>query len=728
MANIPKTRNGKTLVQSWFYRDLTGDELLGIVARYEDEQGKKIVVPFFKPDGNDGFLAGIDLNPRPLFGLWKLANQPKDKGVFIVEGEKCATALHHVGLCAVTSLGGANCADKTDWTPLNGFNKVYLLPDNDEVGRGYVERVAHALSVLEQPTEIIIVELPDLPDGGDVVDWLQTFVEGWDGYAAIDKSYHAVIKQKLADEIKARGELTKLTKLTEPPLVSLVSAALGDFQNKNWFTPNELQSKTIAVQSLSDDLLPEPLRAFIADSAYRKQTPPDFVAVSTLVVMGSLIGAGCGIRPKQFDDWEIIPNLWGACIGKPSTLKTPSMKEPMQLLERLQAEYGKQFEQEKINADFESMTLDAAVGDIKTKLKAAAKNGGDFSKLKAEHAELMLSADPELTRRLFKTNETSVQSMTVLQNENPRGLLVFRDELMGLFAAWDREDKADERAYFLEGWNGNGSYTDFKIGRGLTDAKNICISLLGSIQPDKLNRYLYQAMKGSNDGMMQRLQLGVYPDEPQHWQLIDTKPNKEDKERVFNIMQALAELKFTQYGAVQGDYDKRPYFRFDTQGQTVFNDWLTQLQTVKLKQEDNPLLLEHLSKYRSLMPSLALIFHCIDIADGAVTGNVSAKAATLSVRWCDYLESHARRIYGMTQNPDHATAVRLAAKIKAGLLPSPFTARDVERKCWHGLKGKQEIDAACNILIDENWLQMVRKPSATGRPPLPDYFINPILQ
>jgi hypothetical protein len=138
-------------------------------------------------------------------------------------------------------------------------------------------------------------------------------------------------------------------------------------------------------------------------------------------------------------------------------------------------------------------------------------------------------------------------------------------------------------------------------------------------------------------------------------------------------------------------------------------------------------MVEHFGKFRSLMPSLALIFHCIDIADGKAIGAVSERAARLAVQWCDYLESHARRIYAMAESPEHEAAVRLADKIKAGALPNPFTTRDIERKGWHGLKDRQEVEAACNILIDENWLMMTRKPRpATGRPPLPEYFINPI--
>ena len=94
------------------------------------------------------------------------------------------------------------------------------------------------------------------------------------------------------------------------------------------------------------------------------------------------------------------------------------------------------------------------------------------------------------------------------------------------------------------------------------------------------------------------------------------------------------------------------------------------------------------------MPSLALIFHCIDIADGKVKGNVSS------------------------------TAARLADKIKTKCLPSPFTVKDVYSK--HGLKERQEVEAACNILIEENWVMMHRKPKPlTGRPPLPEYSITP---
>ena len=723
MNGIPESYHGKKLIHVWEYLNPTG-ELLGCVARYEDADGNKEIIPFFKRNRNN-WVAGIDLNPRPLFGLDKLAAHPKDKLIFIVEGEKSAAALQGLGLCAITSLGGSQSAKQADWTPVSGYQSILLMPDNDAAGEHYAQDVYKELIALPDPPQLRILRLSELPDKGDVVDWLKSWVNGWDGYSAIPQELQKGLKEELREEFKNHENV--------PNEWRLDTSTSG----LEWQEPNEIKSNVPSVQALQTELIPEPFRAWLADVSHRMQTPSDFAVVSSIVICGSLIGAGCSIKPKHLDDWEVIPNVWGACIGRPSVvLKTPSMKEPMSLLERLQAEYGELFEKQKAAAEFDELANKAMIDAVKGQVSATAKGAGkdkvvnsdDMQKLKADYLDLTNNAEPEATRRLFKTNETSIQSMTLLQVQNERGILVFRDELTGLLVKWDREDGADERAYFLEGWHGSGSYTDVKIGRGLTDAKTICISLLGGIQPDKLARYLSQATEGNNDGLMQRLQLAVWPDEPENWQLIDTKPDKAEKQRAFDIMKALAELDFIQHGAIKGEYDERPYFRFDDDGQDVFNHWLTDLQTVKIRQEENPLMCEHFGKFRSLMPSLALIFHCIDLADGRASGGITKRAALLAVDWCDYLETHARRIYAMATSPKHEAAVKLADKIRAGVVSSPFTTKAVYDKGWHGLNDKDKVESACRILIEENWLVMRRKPKPlTGRPPLPLYFINPIL-
>jgi hypothetical protein len=183
---IPDTWNGKAHIHTWTYLDADG-AVLGIVARYDDTNGAgKDIVPFFKRNGS-GFDAGIDAaikDKRPLFGLDILAAK-SNKAVFIVEGEKCAEALHHLEFVAVTSLSGSNAVDKADWTPLKGRKHIHLLPDNDGPGQKYMASVAGILRGLDPGVDIRVVELPGLPDKGDVIDWMRRWCpgNGWDGYS-----------------------------------------------------------------------------------------------------------------------------------------------------------------------------------------------------------------------------------------------------------------------------------------------------------------------------------------------------------------------------------------------------------------------------------------------------------------------------------------------------------------------------------------------------------------
>lgn len=275
----------------------------------------------------------------------------------------------------------------------------------------------------------------------------------------------------------------------------------------------------------------------------------------------------------------------------------------------------------------------------------------------------------------------------------------------------------------MEAWNGYGSFTTDRIGRGTVDTKNLCVSVLGGIQPSKLTRYLYQANSNlQNDGLIQRMQLLVYPDEPAKWQLVDEYPDVEAKNRVFAVFKALADMDFTEHGAELPEGEQIPFFHFSDEAQEIFNEWLTDLQG-RLQTEEAPLMVEHMAKYRSLMPSMALIFHLINIASGVPGGPVSFLAAQQAAAWCDYLESHARRIYGLVADVSIRAAGELAKKIQAGKVHDGFTVRDIyNRKAWHLLDKKELVQDACSELVEAGWLrEHIPEEGKTRR----IYYINP---
>ena len=87
--------------------------------------------------------------PWPLYNLDKLAGRP-DAPVIICEGEKSADAAAVIfqKSVAVTAPGGANAADKADWSVLRG-RKVLVWPDDDAPGLTYGRKVCAMLAALD---------------------------------------------------------------------------------------------------------------------------------------------------------------------------------------------------------------------------------------------------------------------------------------------------------------------------------------------------------------------------------------------------------------------------------------------------------------------------------------------------------------------------------------------------------------------------------------------------
>ena len=111
--------------------------------------------------------------------------------------------------------------------------------------------------------------------------------------------------------------------------------------------------------------------------------------------------------------------------------------------------------------------------------------------------------------RRYVVNDSTVEKLGELLNENPNGVLLFRDELSGWLRTMDREGHENDRAFFCESWNGTGSYVYDRIGRGTVYIPAACLSLLGGIQPGPLQGYLQEVFgRGATDnGLIQRFQL-----------------------------------------------------------------------------------------------------------------------------------------------------------------------------------------------------------------------------
>jgi len=235
-----------------------------------------------------------------------------------------------------------------------------------------------------------------------------------------------------------------------------------------------------------------------------------------------------------------------------------------------------------------------------------------------------------------------------------------------------------------------------------------------------LTAYLHGALAGGTeaDGLIQRFQLAVWPDMDGNWENVDRWPNANAKARAFETFQRLDGLSPEMVGATC-EADSIPFLRFDDEASIRFTEWRTGLETFLRAEDEHPALIAHLGKYRSLIPSLALLIHLAD----AQSGPVSLETLEKALAWARYLESHARRIYAIASNPEAVAGRQLAKHLLHGDLREPFSLRMIYRKHWTGLGTKEDAERAVGLLLDLNWLREVRSPGRGRTGTL--YYINP---
>lgn len=449
------------------------------------------------------------------------------------------------------------------------------------------------------------------------------------------------------------------------------------------------------------NFLPVSIRDYTKDISERMQCPPDFAAVNTYVMLSAPIGCKIGIRPKRRDNWAIVPNLWGVTIGGSGVMKSPNRNEVLKPLKQLQVDLSREVCERNVRS-INSGTMEKLRQDVrKSQAKKALKKdpAADISEILNDSS----NAPPQTeTAPRFITNNATAEALGQLMIENPNGILFEADELIGLLKNLDKQGQEGSRAFYLTAADGNQSYTIDRIIRGTNlHIESACLSIIGGIQPGVLAEYVRDAISGGAgaDGLLQRFGLMVYPDMSPIYEYVDRYPDKQAKEAVNDLVRKLQCLDVEAIATI-GEFCKTPYLHFDDSAQEVFIEWLCKLETRLRSGEDHPAIVSHLSKYRKLVPALALINHLCE----SNNPKVSESALLRALAYSEYLESHARRVYSHGTQPGIDGAKAVLSKLKAGKLITPFTLRDVYRNCWTGIDTAKKAQLAIDVLLDYSHL------------------------
>jgi len=262
-----RARRRKKLVATFNYEVEKGKEAFQI-RRYDLGNGEKTFEAWHRT--SDRYVGGMLKKGKYIPGMGKYKDKPivyrlpevqewvkAGKTIYLPEGEGKAEVIIGKGGEATTSPFGAG---HNKWRPrysdtLAGAN-IVILPDNDRPGHDFAREKANSL--YGKAARIKVLELPSLPEKGDIADWFDagnTFEE-LERLAAICPEYEPPLDTKLP-------EIT----VTDRRLRDITADALEALYKTN--KPERIFRRSGALTRISVDEKGRPFAEVLSESAFR---------------------------------------------------------------------------------------------------------------------------------------------------------------------------------------------------------------------------------------------------------------------------------------------------------------------------------------------------------------------------------------------------------------------------------------------------------------------------
>ena len=472
-------------------------------------------------------------------------------------------------------------------------------------------------------------------------------------------------------------------------------------QDADWPDAVPLRASLPDAPTFSIDMLPDAYQDFVQDAAERMGVPYDYFAVPLMLSSAAALGSGWAICPKAKDKgWKQTAVLWGGIVAPPGAKKSPCLQLVSRPLIEIEGQLHDKYRSEKAQYDL---------------AKGAHKKGT---------SPVFLGSEPKLER--VTVQDTTYQKLAEICAASPSGVMATWDEIAGMVAAWQQNGQEAARGFFLSSWSGDQVYTVDRKESGTTRIDPLFVVISGGVQPSVLGSLVRDAQNtgASNDGLLQRFQLFVYPEQRQAPPEVDRAADDAAQRTAFEAMKGLRTLTPDAIGAEVEQTKGRGLLHFDDAAQSAF-DKLRRRIDKKAKRSDkyDPLLLSHFAKMPGAIAALAMIIHLLD----EETSLVSERSVTKAVLWSLYLRAHAERIYALAHHANMDAAKCLLNRLKKGKPKEPFTARDVYRRGWANLKNIDAVERALDELVETHRLRSKQVQGQKGGRPTFEYTVNPKL-
>ena len=637
------------------YSDAASDVRFAIVRLDFDDDRDKVIRPVHRGDDRQ-WRFGDPKGPLPLY---RLPEAIESQRVYVTEGETTVDAMFTLAFRGTTSSHGSSSAGKTDWTPLAG-KKVIILPDNDGPGRKYAADVADLLLALDPTPTVKIVELPDLPPGGDIVD----FIAARPGKTPIE--IRKEVEALMAATPERRPQPVEQDRIERP----------------RW-------------RPFPTELLPETLRRFVREGAKALGCDASFIALPAMSVLASAIGNSRRIRLSN--TWTEPTVLWTAVVADSGTLKSPAFDLALKPLRDLQSaamvRHARQIE------EYEKDLLRHEC-DVKDWKNSGRKQG---------HRVPEQPKRPVACR--YVCSDTTLESLSQLLEENPRGLLLARDELSGLLKSFDayRGGRGGDVAQWLEMHRAGSVTVDRKTGKRTTHIPRASVSICGTVQIGTLRACL--TPEYYENGFCARFLLAAPPKRKKVWTEADL--SYQTRDNYVRVIDGLLSLQPSE------NEDGQPFpksVRLSPAGKEAWIHFYSDF--AELQNESTGDLAKAFAKLEGAAARISLIIHLTRQAEGdeTVGDEVDEKSVAAGAALAWWFTHEIKRLYGIFAEDEAEREDRELVEFVERRGGS-VTPREVQRGLYR-IKTADEAKAALERLVKAGsgtW-QIPKASTIGGRP------------
>ncbi len=461
--------------------------------------------------------------------------------------------------------------------------------------------------------------------------------------------------------------------------------------NFDTLTPDDQRPPTPAArptipdyQPFPVDALPEPIRSFVTEAAKAIGCDASYIALPLLSALASAIGNTHRIELKR--GWTEPAILWTATVGESGTMKTPAFKLAMKAIRKAQTKAFKEHEAARAEWEAQHQQYEAEVTGWK---RQAAKGHGDAGDAPAKPT-------PPIAHR-YIVSDTTTEALAPILRDNPRGVLLARDELNGWLASFDRYTKGGrgggDSAHWLSMHTGEEMTIDRKTGiTPIIHVPSASVSITGGIQPG----ILAQAMgkEHHESGMLARVLFAMPPRKAKWWTEAELNADTEAAvARVFDRLFGLT-MEIDPDSPTLAPDDRPRLVTLTADGKRAWVRFYNEHATEQAEMSGE--LAATWSKLEGYAARLALVVHLIrwaandpTLGDPARADEASIAAGVALSRW---FGDEARRVYAVLSESDgEREARRLVELIRR--IGGKVTARELTRK------GQKLADASLEALV-----------------------------